>query len=558
MLPIVQTLIMVWEKIVEPTVMEQDEGQRYRLRTFTMLFLVSALMTTAIFLAYSVRSFADPTVTRHAISLFVTCLILYSAVWLTRRGNLQLPLLLLCLYGAPANFALVVMRNQQVSLHLYDYLALITVIGGFFLPRRAMIAAFVYNALWMLATPLLAPEISISNILEGPFLFNTMMMAISLVGIRLFQGAEKRRSTVLERERLFYKSLFEQSNDAIFLLTLEGRNFAANHRAEELLGYSIQEMVNKEVADAVVTREREESERRRQSLMRGDTFAPYERTFYHKDGSEILAEVNVALIRDEHGNPLHFQSIVRDLRDRKRLQAERLHLARAEERISTIREFVSAISHDFRTMLAQIEMGAHLARRALDKGSTEMVQEKLHTISGGVQHMGEQLGNLGTVASLMTLTPVPCDVNGVIQGLITTLSISADEMNIHISFHPAPELAPIQMDVDKVYDAVKHLIRNALTHSNPQGRIDVFTQARVGYAVIAVKDHGKGIAEAELTNLFQPLYRSDFARTVDEGGIGLGLTIVKLVAEAHGGRIEVESKPEEGSIFRMLLPASSN
>lgn len=554
MLSAFKLLRMYWEKVAEPDRSIDDEGLRYRLRTFTMIFLVAALMTTAIFIGYVFRSFVNPDLRLHAISLAVTCALLYSAVWMTRKGHLQLPLLMLCLYGAPANFSLVVMRNEQVALHLYDYLALITVIGGFFLSRRTMYGVFIYNALWMLATPLLATAISYTTILEGPFLFNTMMLALSLVGVALYQGAEKRRNAVLERERIFYKSLFEQSNDAVFLMTLEGRNFAANHRAEQLLGYRIQEMAQMEVAGVVVQRERDASEVRRQALMRGDTLTPYERTFHHKDGTEIPSEVNVALIRDEHGNPLHFQSIVRDLRDRKRLQEEREHLARAEERISTMRQFVSAVSHDFRTMLAQIEMGTHLAQRALEQGNTTAAQTKMLDISSSVQHMGDQLGNLTTVASLMALSLAPCDVSALIHGLTSAMQDSADEKGVQLRFHAESDLSPVHADADKLHDAVKQLVRNALTHSPHNGHVDICLQTQGGYVVIAVKDKGIGIGAEQIADLFQPLYRSDFARTVDDGGIGLGLTIVKLIAEAHGGKVEVESAPEQGSTFRMLLP----
>jgi PAS domain S-box-containing protein len=555
---VLKMLRMCWVKIVEPAHWIHEEGQRYRLRTFTMIFLVAALMTTAIFLGYILRSFYNSDLRLHAISLAVTCVLLYSAVWMTRKGHLQLPLLMLCLYGAPANFSLVVMRNEQIALHLYDYLALITVIGGLFLSRRTMYGVFIYNALWMLVTPLLAPAISYATILEGPFLFNAMMLALSLVGVTLYQGAEKRRNTTLERERIFYKSLFEQSNDAIFLMTLEGRSFSANQRAEQLLGYSNQEIAQMEIAGVVVHRERDASELRRQALMRGDTLTPYERTFHHKDGTEIPSEVNVALIRDEHGNPLHFQSIVRDLRDRKRLQAEREQLARVEERISTMRQFVSAVSHDFRTMLAQIEMGTHLAQRALENDNPTAAQAKLLNISASVHHMGEQLGNLSTVASLMSLSLALCDVNALLQGLTSAMKASADEKGVQLRFHTEADLAPVHVDADKLHDAVKQLVRNALTHSHRDGHIDICTQMQGGYVEIAVKDEGIGIDEQQIAHLFQPLYRSDFARTVDEGGIGLGLTIVKLIAEAHGGKIEVESAPEQGSTFRMLLPAQKH
>ena len=95
---------------------------------------------------------------------------------------------------------------------------------------------------------------------------------------------------------------------------------------------------------------------------------------------------------------------------------------------------------------------------------------------------------------------------------------------------------------------------NAFVHASREGVVELATTMRGGFVVITVTDDGAGIDPSHLQRLFEPLYRTDLARTVDSGGLGLGLTIVKLVTEAHHGKIEVESAPEHGSRFHPMLP----
>jgi PAS domain S-box-containing protein len=559
MLLIFDTLRVWWMKVVEPDASIIDSARRNRLRTFAMIFLVAGLMTAAMTVGYFVRGIGGSREAQlHALSVFICTVLLFASVWLARRGHLQIALVLLALYGAPANFALVVMRNTELSIQLYDYLALVTVVGSLFLSRRLMFAMFIYNAAWMLATPLLAPSVGLDDVLEGPFLFNAMMLALSLVGIWLYRNADKEQHDAVERERIFYKSLFEQSNDAVFLLDLNGRNFAANHRAEELLGYPMSYLVQMTSAQPVVPSEREKSEARLESLLRGETLQPYERTFVHRGGHEIYAEVNAALIRDPHGNPLHIQSIVRDVSDRKRQQGEHEKFVRAEERMGAMRRLVAAVSHDFRTALAQIEMGTYLAGRALADGKSEAVVQRLERISEGVKHMAEQLQNLTTVSALVTLHVEPCDLNTLVQSALVRVQPNADACGIRLQTVLDPSMTSIWVDQDKLRDALRHLLENAITHTPPGNRVTISTRVEGGNAVLEVADEGKGISPEDLQYLFDPLYRADFARTVDSRGVGLGLTLVKLVAEAHGGKVEAESAVDQGSTFRIVLPILDN
>lgn len=126
-----------------------------------------------------------------------------------------------------------------------------------------------------------------------------------------------------------YRMLFEQINDAVFFLSLEGAHLHANRRACEMLGYEISELLTMGVTNIVVPRELNHSSDIMRRLRAGDMIAPYERIFRRKDGTEFPVEVNVQLVRDAAGQPLYIQSIVRDITRRKHIEAE---LRLSEER----------------------------------------------------------------------------------------------------------------------------------------------------------------------------------------------------------------------------------
>jgi PAS domain S-box-containing protein len=110
-----------------------------------------------------------------------------------------------------------------------------------------------------------------------------------------------------------YRSLFEQSNDAIFIINLQAELLAVNRRAARLLGYEMQELIGLDISKTDVTNAYPESISILASLFAGKEVAPYERDFLRKDGSVFPAEINATLVRDTHGQPLYVQSIVRDI-----------------------------------------------------------------------------------------------------------------------------------------------------------------------------------------------------------------------------------------------------
>ena len=98
------------------------------------------------------------------------------------------------------------------------------------------------------------------------------------------------------------------------------------------------------------------------------------------------------------------------------------------------------------------------------------------------------------------------------------------------------------------------LLDNAVKYTPAGGKVRISVNHEAQRAVVEVRDSGVGINEADLPHIFERFYRSDKSRSRDSGGAGLGLSIAKWIVEAHRGAIQVESQPERGSTFRVLLP----
>ena len=119
-------------------------------------------------------------------------------------------------------------------------------------------------------------------------------------------------------DRRLYQSLFDQTNDAVFIIDLTGKFLPVNRKAAEMLGYTVVELVRLATKDMVIPNEVHEVTGVVERLLLGEKVPPYERNFIRKDKSVLTVDINIELVRDVHGNPLYIQSVVRDITERKR------------------------------------------------------------------------------------------------------------------------------------------------------------------------------------------------------------------------------------------------
>ena len=238
---------------------------------------------------------------------------------------------------------------------------------------------------------------------------------------------------------------------------------------------------------------------------------------------------------------------------------DRAPLLRVEQ---TRRDFVANISHELKTPIGAIAILSEAVEGAAD--DPEAVRHfagRLNKETARVSEMVSQIINLSRLQSDQPMmTPQQVDVCDVLADAVERNRELADSREVNLVVKAEPDLE-IQGDPAQLTDAVSNLIHNAIVYSNPRARVAV--SSRLVHDVdgdradIAVADNGIGITDEDQRRIFERFYRVDYARSRDNGGTGLGLSLVKHIAQAHGGSVDVWSKVGQGSTFTLSIPLPS-
>lgn len=361
--------------------------------------------------------------------------------------------------------------------------------------------------------------------------------------------ARKEDERALREAQNRYYALFEQGHDAVFILDLHGHHVEANRRAADLLGYSLAEIQRLSFRD--LTAEAQDSVKKLEQLLAGESLPPYQRMFRKKDGTIIPVEINAELVRDLDGRPLHIQSMVRDITERKRTQQNELALALERERTHVLTTFVRDASHEFRTPLSIINTAAFVMARLPDEAKrlqrANLIQEQVKRIV----KLTEMLMLITGLEGSPLQEKIPVDVGGIFDLVCQRLK-KAEESYPQVQFTRAPDLPPVLGDPEELTEAFCQILDNAYRYSPRDGVITAVTSHNETHVWLCVHDSGPGIPPENIPQIFNMFWREDEAHSTP--GLGLGLAIAQKIVARHGGKIEVTSKRGCGTTFHILLP----
>jgi two-component system OmpR family sensor kinase len=232
--------------------------------------------------------------------------------------------------------------------------------------------------------------------------------------------------------------------------------------------------------------------------------------------------------------------------------------ARARSSEQRMRRFVADASHELRTPLTSIRGFAELHRQGAVT-DPDGVSDLLRRIEGEAERMGLLVDDLLLLARLDQQRPVekaPVDVGEVARQAVEAARAADPERRVTLDAPASPLM--VDGDAARLHQVLANLLDNARAYS-PAGspvsvRVAGVEQGGQPFVAVEVTDRGQGLTPDQATRVFERFYRTDAARSRARGGTGLGLSIVAAIAEAHGGTVEVDSTPGEGSTFRVLLP----
>ncbi len=359
---------------------------------------------------------------------------------------------------------------------------------------------------------------------------------------------------VQEIESSKNQAIVESIADGVIVSDDQGKIILANVAATRILGLSRQSLMEKELRELYPNLP-PSAQTPPMTLLEALAASGDRQAFQAVSKiNDKMVSASLAPVKDGSGNLLGVVAVFRDIS--KEAEAERAK-----------GDFVATVSHELRTPMTSIRGYIDLLAGQV-VGPLNPTQVKfLEKIRYNTTRMMEMVNDLIDISEIgpggIEIHPQPVNIADIIAAASVAVQEAIEQKKMTLNFHLQEKLPPIKADPNRLKQIIVNLLDNACKFTPAGGRIDVRAEARSdgkggieaqNYLLVSVTDTGVGIPPEEQGKIFERFYRVQSPLMVEAGGAGLGLSIVKALVEAHGGRVWVESEPGVGSTFSFVLP----
>ena len=365
----------------------------------------------------------------------------------------------------------------------------------------------------------------------------------------------KRAESKMRESEERFRKVFDEAPMAIALVGLDEKWIKVNRAVCEMSGYTAEELLPTTLASITHPDDVDTHIELTHQLFKGEINSyQLEKRYIHKNGKIIYGSLSVGLLHDGDGKPLYFVCQVKDITERKQLEAE-LRNARdaALEGARVKSEFLANMSHEIRTpMNGIIGMTELLMDTRLEKAQERFVQN-INTCSDSLLTILNDILDISKMeAGKLNFETIDFDLRYSVENVVEMLADRAFAKNLEIALNFRPDVPNmLRGDPTRLRQVISNLLSNAIKFTNI-GEV-IVTVSKVSeddaHTVIrfTIRDTGIGITEDALKNLFSPFAQADSSTTRLYGGTGLGLAISKQLVELMGGGIEMRSNPGRGT-----------
>jgi PAS domain S-box-containing protein len=384
----------------------------------------------------------------------------------------------------------------------------------------------------------------------------------------------QRRASEVElrrAEQRFHQLVDAVADYSIFMLDPTGHVATWNPGARKTKGYEAAEIIGRHFSAFYTPedRERGKPERVLETVRREGRFEE-EGWRIRKDGTRFWANVVISMLRDEEGQAVGFAKVTRDLTARRAAEETARELAReqsarlvaetvarkAEETNRVKDEFLATVSHELRTPLnAIVGWSSILRQRQLDPAVSRAIEIIERNAHAQVKIIEDILDVSRIITGKLRIDPRPTDLISITNQALDVVRHSASAKQINLDFRQATEACSFVGDPERIQQVVWNLLSNAIKFTGSGGAVHIDVQRTDTSATLSVTDTGLGIDPDFLPYLFERFKQGDSSTTRRFGGLGLGLAIVRHIAELHGGSVSASSAGRgHGSTISVTLP----
>jgi len=344
----------------------------------------------------------------------------------------------------------------------------------------------------------------------------------------------------------FQQKLIASSIDAITTADNLGRLNFWSKGAEEIFGYRAEEVLGQS-ATRFYAKGREEARRLMWQLLKKGVLRNVEVEYLGKNGKKIYGSLSASLLRDERGAVTGSLGIIRDISEIKVLSQQLLE----SERFATIGKLSTQVAHEIMNPLSSIKMNIRILSKR--EGLSNNDQRRLAIANFEIDHLETILQDIFDYSKTFRLNLSRESLNEILEKSLLMVQDRFEAKQIVVSKKLETDLPLVPVDLVRMMQVFTNLLFNAAEALPPGGKIKIADgkekvsgRTRVW---VTVSDNGPGIPAVHRAAIFDPFY------TTKSGGTGLGLAIVKKIVELHEGRIEVRSKVDQYTSFKITLPA---
>jgi PAS domain S-box-containing protein len=361
--------------------------------------------------------------------------------------------------------------------------------------------------------------------------------------------------------------ILDTMTDFLVLLDTEGTIKMANRAQKEMLGVQNNEIEGLNFRSLVLEKEHAESFLRDVSKI--GKIINHEFTYVSKNGRKIQVQVSGSSVFDKLKTRIGYVVVAHDITERKCMEEqnreyyekEKRQRQELEEEVKIRIRFVDVLAHELRNPLTPILVSADMLNDLSNSNQDPHQKKLVQNIHNGTLVLARRLEELLDLARFargqITLNIKSVDINEFVEEVVARYRPIIDKRNQSLILKLEEGFPAIQLDSSRIEQVLVNLLSNASKYSPENSQIVLAINQENNNLLVRIKDNGMGISPEDQEKIFQPYQRLG-THNESVKGLGLGLTVVKQIVEAHSGKIWVSSQPGEGSTFSFTIPIKSS